>query len=146
MREEKRAEKLQCKARLKELRNKIKQVDLQLEGSMYKQKRRFAYQRRMIIKSAELKDWYAKQVALEEVCKIKGHEVPKNIDEIRDIFHNHPVEKKTIPSKNMANEKELRRFLQEERGFSDARLKRALDRLKSAGRLRDPGQASIFDF
>lgn len=87
-----------------------------------------------------------KHVTLEEVCKIKGHEVPKNIDEIRDIFHNHPVDKKTIPSKNMANEKELRRFLQEERGFSDARLKRALDRLKSAGRLRDPEQASIFDF
>ena len=87
-----------------------------------------------------------KHIPLEEVCKVKGHEVPKNIDEIRDIFHNHPVEKMTIPPNNMANEKELRRFLQEERGFSDARLKRALDRLKSAGRLRDPEQASIFDF
>jgi hypothetical protein len=46
----------------------------------------------------------------------------------------------------MADEGKLRNFLQEERGFSDARLKRALDRLKSAGRLRDPEQASIFDF
>jgi hypothetical protein len=46
----------------------------------------------------------------------------------------------------MANEEKLREFLQKERGFSDARMKRALDRLKSAGRLRDSGQTSIFDF
>ena len=85
----KRAEKLQCKARLKELRNKIKQVDLQLEGSMYKQKRRFAYQRRMIIKSAELKDWYAKQVALEEVCKIKD----KHLEQLKRLNEEH---KKTV--------------------------------------------------
>ena len=83
---------------------------------------------------------------LEEVCKEKGHEIPENIDEIRNIFHNHPIGTNSLPQKNMANEEKLREFLQKERGFSDARMKRALDRLKSAGRLRDSGQTSIFDF
>ena len=67
----KRAESLQCKARLKELQSKLKQVDAQLQGSLYKQKKRFAYQRTTIMKSVAMKDWYAKQLALEEVCKIK---------------------------------------------------------------------------
>ena len=71
---------------------------------------------------------------------------PENIDEIRNIFHNHPIGTNSLPQKNMANEEKLREFLQNERGFSDARMKRALDRLKSAGRLRDSGQTSIFDF
>jgi len=83
---------------------------------------------------------------LEEVCREKNHEVPDDIGKIRDIFHNHPINSKSLPSSSMADEGKLRNFLQEERGFSDARLKRALDRLKSAGRLRDPEQASIFDF
>ena len=83
---------------------------------------------------------------LEEVCKEKGHEIPEDIDEIRNIFHNHPIGTNSLPQKNMANEEKLREFLQKERGFSDARMKRALDRLKSAGRLRDSGQTSIFDF
>ena len=87
-----------------------------------------------------------KHCTLEEVCRIKGHQVPDNIEEIRDIFHNHPIGDELLPVKNMADEKKLRKFLQEERGFSDARMKRAFDRLKSAGRLREPGQASIFDF
>lgn len=85
----KRAKKLQCKARIKELNNKIKQVNLVLEGNMYKQKRRFAYQRKTIIKSASLKDWYAKQVALEEVCKLKDN----HLEHIRRINEEH---KKTI--------------------------------------------------
>jgi hypothetical protein len=84
-----RAKKLQCKARLKELKNKVKQVNLVLEGSMYKQKKRFAYQRKTIIKSASLKDWYAKQVALEEVCKIKD----KHLEQLNRLNQEH---KKTI--------------------------------------------------
>ena len=83
---------------------------------------------------------------LEEVCKEKNHDIPHNINEIREIFHNHPIGDDVLPLSKMADENKLREYLQEERGFSDARMKRALDRLKSAGRLRDPGQASIFDF
>jgi flap endonuclease-1 len=83
---------------------------------------------------------------LERICHEKGHDVPENIGEIRNIFHNHPIGIDTLPQKNMADETMLREFLQTERGFSDARMKRALDRLKGAGRLRDFGQTSIFDF
>lgn len=85
----KRAESLQCKARLKELQSKIKQVDAQLQGSIYKQKKRFAYQRKTIMKSVAMKDWYAKQLALEEVCKIKD----KHLETLKSLSKEH---KKTI--------------------------------------------------
>ena len=81
----KRAESLQCKARLKELQSKIKQVDAQLQGSLYKQKKRFAYQRTTIMKSVAIKDWYAKQLALEEVCKIKD----KHLETIKSLNYEH---------------------------------------------------------
>jgi flap endonuclease-1 len=83
---------------------------------------------------------------LEAVCEVKEKEIPENIEEIREIFHNHPINVDSLPSGGIVNEKELRRFLQDERGFSDARLKRALDRMKSVGRVRESGQSSLFDF
>ena len=83
---------------------------------------------------------------IEAVCQEKGHDIPDNLDQIREIFHNHPINKNSLPLSGMADEEKLRFFLQEERGFSETRMKRALDRLRSAGRLRDPGQSSIFDF
>ena len=70
----------------------------------------------------------------------------RGIDEIREIFHNHPINVDALPPSGIVNEKDLRRFLQDERGFSDARLKRALDRMKGVGRLRESGQSSLFDF
>ena len=85
----KRAESLQCKARLKELQSKIKQVDAQLQGSLYKQKKRFAYQRTTIMKSVAIKDWYAKQLALEEVCKLKD----KHLETLKSLNDEH---RKTI--------------------------------------------------
>jgi len=87
-----------------------------------------------------------KHGTVEAVCLEKDIEVPENLDEIRLIFHEHPIQKNALPVAGMANEKELRKFLQEERGFSEKRIMRALDRLKSIGKLRNTGQSSLFDF
>jgi hypothetical protein len=37
-------------------------------------------------------------------------------------------------------------FLQIERGFGDGRMKRALDRLSSVGKLRSKSRPTLFDF
>ena len=43
----------------------------ELDIDVAKEKRRFAGQRKLLLKTASKKDWYAKQVALEEVAKLK---------------------------------------------------------------------------
>ena len=58
----------------------------------------------------------------------------------------HPVGDGPLPEPEKAVEEGLRGFLQEERGFSERRLDRALGRLSKAGRLRSASQPSIFDF
>ena len=62
------------------------------------------------------------------------------------IFHQHPIHQGALPNAGMTDEKNLRKFLQEERGFSEKRMTRALNRLKSVGKLRNTGQSSLFDF
>jgi flap endonuclease-1 len=82
---------------------------------------------------------------IEAVCAAKEKEVPERLEEIRDLFLNHPMDV-SLPPSGMANESRLRAFLQDERGFSDRRIQRALDRMKNGGRLRQQGQSSLFDF
>ena len=52
----------------------------------------------------------------------------------------------SIPRTAMAVEEGLRSFLQEERGFSERRMERAINRLSKAGRLRSASQPTLFDF
>ena len=46
----------------------------------------------------------------------------------------------------MADEDGLRKFLIDERDFSERRVDRALERMKGAGRMRTKGQSTLFDF
>ncbi len=83
---------------------------------------------------------------VEAVCEAKGKDVPERLDEIRGLFHEHPTGDDPLPEHGMADEKVLRDFLQEEMGFSERRMVRALDRLRDSSRLRQAGQSTLFDF
>ena len=82
---------------------------------------------------------------IEAVCEAKEKELPERLDEIRELFLNHPIQG-DLPSSGMVDEDALRTFLVDEREFSERRMTRALDRMKSAGRMRQKGQSTLFDF
>ena len=82
---------------------------------------------------------------IEAVCEAKEKEVPERLDEIRELFMNHPISGELPPS-GMVDEDALRKFLIDERDFSERRVERALDRMKGAGRMRTKGQSTLFDF
>ncbi len=83
---------------------------------------------------------------IEEVCQAKDKEVPERLDEIRQLFLAHPTGDEPLPAAGMADEPRLRELLQEGHQFSERRIQRALDRLAEAGRVRQAGQTSLFDF
>jgi flap endonuclease-1 len=87
-----------------------------------------------------------KHGTMEAVAEAKGFELPGNLDGIRSLFMEHPVGDGPLPEPEKAVEEDLRGFLQEQRGFSERRLDRALNRLAEAGRLRSSSQPSLFDF
>ena len=82
---------------------------------------------------------------IEAICEAKEKELPERLDEIRDLFMNHPISGE-LPASGMADDDGLRQFLIDERDFSERRVTRALDRMKSAGRMRTKGQSTLFDF
>lgn len=84
---------------------------------------------------------------LEMVAEHKGIDVPENIEEIRGLFLNHPINKDAeLPAHTRAVEERIRDFVQKKRGFSENRTLRALDRLASVGRLRSESKPTLFDF
>ena len=83
---------------------------------------------------------------MEAVAEARGFDLPEDLVAIRGLFMDHPVGEAPLPGPEKAVEEGLRGFLQEERGFSERRLDRALGRLSKAGRLRSASQPSIFDF
>ncbi len=87
-----------------------------------------------------------KHGTMEAVAEARGFEVPGNLEEIRGLFMEHPTGSSPIPEASKAIEEGLRSFLQDERGFSDNRIDRALGRLMKAGRLRSANQPTLFDF
>ena len=87
-----------------------------------------------------------KHGTMEAVAEAKGFELPENLEGIRSLFMEHPVGDEPIPEARRAVEESLRSFLQEERGFSERRMERALNRLAEAGRLKSSSQPSLFDF
>jgi len=84
--------------------------------------------------------------SVEAVCEVKGKEIPERLDEIRALFHDHPAGEVGLPHHGMADEVALRDYLQGEMGFSDRRMQNPLDRMRGAGRLRQAGQSTLFDF
>ena len=84
--------------------------------------------------------------SLESVAEVKGHEVPGNLSEIRSLFLNHPVGSEPLSESTKAVEEDMRGFLQDEMGFSEARMKRALDRFSGVGKLKSKSRPTIFDF
>ncbi len=82
---------------------------------------------------------------IEAICEAKEKELPERLDEIRDLFMNHPISGE-LPASGMADEDGLRQFLIDERDFSERRVTRALERMKTAGRMRTKGQSTLFDF
>ncbi len=83
---------------------------------------------------------------MEAVAEVKGFDMPEEIETIRGLFLDHPVHPEPLPQATRAVEKELRDFLQGECGFSDGRMKRALDRLAAANHLKSDSQPTLFDF
>jgi len=83
---------------------------------------------------------------MKSVSSFKGFDLPDNLDEIRSLFHSHPIAEDPIPQSRQAAEEDLIQFLQIERGFSDSRMKRAFDRLSSVGKLRSKSRPTLFDF
>lgn len=85
---------------------------------------------------------------IEAICAEKDKEIPNRLDEIRAVFHNHPVVE-------VANEdllqgevdvEGLRKFLVDERQFSEKRFNNAIEQLESVGLVRSGGQTSLFSF
>jgi len=83
---------------------------------------------------------------IEAICEAKDKPLPERLDEIRQIFHDHPVGEIELPPSSKGNEAGLRKFLIEERDFSERRVERALSKLAAAGRLKQTGQPTLFDF
>ena len=85
---------------------------------------------------------------IEAICEEKGKEVPERLDEIREIFLNHPsieVEAEDLKP-GTVDVKGLTQFLQEEREFSQRRMDAAFDALRKGNLIRDGGQTSLFSF
>ncbi len=83
---------------------------------------------------------------IEEVCAAKDKEIPERLEEIREIFLNHPASDEPIPNPGMCDEAGLREMLVDGHDFSERRIGRALNRMEASGRLRSGGQTSLFDF
>ena len=85
---------------------------------------------------------------IEEICEAKDKEVPERLDEIREIFMNHPVV--TIDDSDLVqgdvDVEGLKKFLVEDRQFSQKRFDNAMDLLEQAGLVRTGGQTSLFSF
>jgi flap endonuclease-1 len=85
---------------------------------------------------------------IETICEEKGKEVPERLDEIREIFHNHPSN--AVPNEELqlgqVDLDGLKQFLQVDRQFSQRRMDNAIDKLKEAGLVRESGQTSLFSF
>ena len=87
-------------------------------------------------------------ITIEAVCEAKGKEVPQRLDEIREIFLDHPAV--DVPDEALqqgtVDRKGLIQFLQVERQFSQRRMDQAFEKLKEAGLIREGGQTSLFSF
>jgi hypothetical protein len=82
---------------------------------------------------------------MENVSIEKGFDLPENLEEIRELFRNHPVHPHQLPESSKSNEEKLTQFAKS-RGFSDKRITRAITRLANSNRLKSESQPTLFDF
>ena len=82
---------------------------------------------------------------IEKICDEKGIEVPENLDLIREIFLNHPINENYDLNLKPVNLESLKQWLLS-RDFSDARIERNFKRLKKSSQVRNIGQSSLSDF
>ena len=73
-------------------------------------------------------------------------EVPENIGEIRNLFHNHPTVEQDPPPYSSGHEEGIVGMLKDELGFGDGRITKAIERLSSANRLKSSSKPTLFDF
>ena len=85
---------------------------------------------------------------IEAICEAKDKEIPERLNEIRQVFLNHPVVE--LPEKDLqqgsVDVEGLHKFLVEDRQFSEKRFENAMDQLRTAGLVRTGGQTSLFSF
>ena len=86
-----------------------------------------------------------KHGTMEEISIEKGFDLPENLEEIRELFRNHPVHSNPLPESKKANEEKLKDFAKS-RGFSEKRISRAIKRLVNSNRLKSDTQPTLFDF
>ncbi|MBT3772704.1 MAG: flap endonuclease-1 [Euryarchaeota archaeon] len=84
-------------------------------------------------------------MTIEAICAAKDKEIPERLDEIRQIFLNHPTNDDFDLQLKPINMDNLRAWL-ENRDMSNARIERNFKRLDKAGNVRNTGQSSLFDF
>ena len=85
---------------------------------------------------------------IEAVCEAKGKDIPDRLDEIREVFRNHPVVEvdDDFLKQGDVDVEGLKKFLVEDRQFSLKRFDNAMDLLEDAGLVRTGGQTSLFSF
>ena len=86
--------------------------------------------------------------SIEAICQEKDKQVPERLDEIREIFLNHPAVDVADEDLQLGqiDVKGLVQFLQVERQFSQRRMDNELDKLRDVGLIREGGQRSLFSF
>ncbi len=82
---------------------------------------------------------------IETVCEIKEKEIPERLDEIREIFLNHPTSDNPELELKPIDVDALTNWLKQ-RDFSDGRIDRNLKRIEKVVNLKTSGQSSLFDF
>ena len=85
---------------------------------------------------------------IEAICAVKDKEIPERIEEIREIFRNHPVVEIDDESLKQGDVdvEGLKKFLVDDRQFSQKRFDNAMELLETAGLVRTGGQTSLFSF
>ena len=86
-----------------------------------------------------------KHGTMENISLEKGFDLPENLEEIRQLFTNHPVNSHPLPKSSKSNEEKLTEFAKS-RGFSEKRISRAINRLANSNRLKSESQPTLFDF
>ncbi|RAH14591.1 MAG: flap endonuclease-1 [Methanobacteriota archaeon] len=82
---------------------------------------------------------------IENICAEKNIDIPENLNLIREIFLNHPVNDNYQIKLNPINLDKLRKWLLS-RDFSNSRIDRNFKKLEKSSQVRDFGQASLSDY
>ncbi len=82
---------------------------------------------------------------IENICVEKEIDVPENLELIREIFLNHPINEDYDLKLKPVDLESLRKWLLS-RDFSESRIERNFKKLEKASQVRNIGQSSLSDF